>query len=220
MVNNKRKNEKQNHRFVVWIMGIILLAGVGSCKKPKNEMVGIIDDKREIPTLSTEDVSTLISDSGVTKYRITAKQWDMYDKAKEPYWYFPLGLFVEKFDSLYQTEASIKSDTAYFYKNKRLWKLVGNVNVVNVNDEKFVTELLYWDQRTQRIYSDAFIHIERQDVILEGVGFESNESLTKYTIRTPSGIFPISDKPAVGRDSLSADSAQSTTSTLNPDTIR
>ena len=145
----------------------ILIAGcISSCKKAKNEMVGAFDDKREIPTLSTKDVSTLISDSGVTKYRITAKQWDMYDKAKEPYWYFPEKLFVEKFDSVYATEASIKSDTAYFYKNKRLWHLIGNVFVVNVNDEQFTTDELYWDQRTQRIYSDAFINIERKDVIL------------------------------------------------------
>ncbi len=144
----------------------------------------------------------------------------MYDKAKEPYWYFPEKLFVEKFDSVYATEASIKSDTAYFYKNKRLWHLIGNVFVVNVNDEQFTTDELFWDQRTQRIYSDAFIHIERKDVILEGVGFESNENLTKYTIRTPSGIFPISDKPQVKNDTFAVQTPLSTNHSTKEDTIQ
>ena len=40
------------------------------------------------------------------------------------------------------------------------------------------------------MYSDSFIHIERSDRIIEGYGFESNEQMTDYVIRRPSGIFP------------------------------
>lgn len=185
-------------------VGVILFS-LG-CSGKKEELVGSFDKDQEIPTLRTEDVLMLISDSGITKYRVTAKEWNMFSKAKEPYEYFPRGFFVESFDSLYQTSASIEGDTAYFYKNKKLWHLIGNVRIRNVYDERFTTDELFWDQRTQRIYSDAFIHIEKKDVILEGVGFESNEALTKYTIRVPSGIFPIADKPVLKSDSLETDS--------------
>ena len=37
---------------------------------------------------------------------------------------------------------------------------MGNVHIQNLKGEQFDTELLYWDQRTQRIYSDEFIRIE------------------------------------------------------------
>jgi hypothetical protein len=35
--------------------------------------------------------------------------------------------------------------------------------------------------------------VERADRTIEGYGFVSNESMTSYTIRHPSGIFPTSD---------------------------
>ena len=57
-------------------------------------------------------------------------------------------------------------------------------------NEKFLTNQLYWDQRQHKLYSDSFIHIERPDKVLEGYGFDSNEQLTRYTIRKVSGIFP------------------------------
>lgn len=183
---------KSNYIFFLLLNLIGIMIG---CKETKKDLISSFENHQEIPTLSTDDVSTLVSDSGVTKYRITAPKWIMYDKSAEPYWYFPASIFVEKFDSLYQAEASIASDTAYFYKNKKLWHLIGNVKIKNEFDERFETEELFWDQRSQRIYSDLFIRIEKKDVIIEGNGFESNESITKYTIRTPSGIFPIQDKP-------------------------
>lgn len=185
---------------------LLLFLIFSSCGKKKNEMVSSFDQPQEIPTLRTEGVSTLISDSGVTKYRIVAAEWDVYEKAKEPYWYFPKKLYVEKFDSLYQTDASIESDTAYFFKNKKLWRLVGNVKIRNMQNERFETQEMFWDQRTQRIYSDAFIHIEKADVIIEGFGFESNESITKYTIRNTSAIIPIKDTQPIRSDSIPVDS--------------
>jgi hypothetical protein len=63
----------------------------------------------------------------------------------------------------------------------------------NVAGDKFLTQQLYWDQTRRKLYSDSFIHIERSDRIIEGYGFESNDALTEYTIRKPSGIFPTGD---------------------------
>ena len=40
---------------------------------------------------------------------------------------------------------------------------MGNVHIQNLKGEQFDTELLYWDQRAQRIYSDEFIRIEQPD---------------------------------------------------------
>lgn len=193
-----------------FFMPLLLVAGflafLAGCSKPKNEIVDSFGSRAEMPSLHSEGVSTLISDSGVTKYRITAAQWDMFEKVDEPRWYFPKGIFVEKFDSVYQTEASIKGDTAYFFKNKKLWHLIGNVEIYNQAGDRFETEELFWDQRMQKIYSDKFIHIEKKDVTLEGIGFESNESMSKYTIRTPSGIFPVQTVRPVPADSLVSDS--------------
>ena len=116
---------------------------------------------------------------------------------------FERGLFG-KVDSIFQVEASIKADTAYFFNKEELWKLMGNVHIQNLKGEQFDTELLYWDQRTQRIYSDEFIRIEQPDRIITGHGFESNQQMTVYTIRKPEGIFYV-DEEAAAADSLQTD---------------
>lgn len=83
-------------------------------------------------TLRTTDYTTQFSDSGITRYRAIAKEFLKFDKAKEPFSYFPEGIYVEKFDTLFNIEASLKADTAYNYEKKGLWKLIGNVRVENL----------------------------------------------------------------------------------------
>ena len=202
--NNKKQNRfSATHVFIivsVLFSGLLVFSG---CGKSKTEVESLEIDPEKIVSMRTLDVNTLISDSGVTKYRITAKDWIIFDRAKNPYWFFPEKLHLEKFDSIYQVEASIDADTAYYFKNEKLWHLIGNVKVVNVDDEKFETEELFWDQRKQKIYSDKFIHIEQKDLIIEGVGFDSNESMTKYSIRNTSGIIPMTDALPPATDSVS-----------------
>lgn len=199
------EQEYSDRRFIAvsrWGIATFLaltLLGAG-CSGSKNEMVKGFDNVAEVPTLRTLDVMTLISDSGVTRYRIKAPEWLIYENAQEPYWYFPRGLHVEKFDSVFATEALIQGDTATYFKNKQLWRLDKNVRIENMKEETFLTSQIFWDQRKREIYSDSFIHIETPDEVIEGYGFTSNEQMTRYKIRRTSGIFPIK------RDSVAADS--------------
>ena len=112
--------------FVVVVMLLLFSA---SCSKEHKEVVDVEFDPDKTYTMKATDVSSLISDSGITRYRLKAKEWQIYGKAAEPHWYFPEGIYVEKFDTLFQTEASIKADTAYYYDKKGLWELIGNVEV-------------------------------------------------------------------------------------------
>ena len=65
---------------------------------------------------------------------------------------------------------------------------------MNRQGEKFETPKMMWDQQTHRVYSDTSIHITRENSIIEGVGFDSNEQMTQYTILNPTGVFPIKDE--------------------------
>ncbi len=172
----------------------------GGCSRPKNEVVDSVDDVAEIPTLRTLDVETLISDSGVIRYRIKAPEWLVYEKAAEPYWHFPRKLYVEKFDSLLNPEALIQSDTAIYYNKLQLWRLDKNVRIENQEGDIFLTEQIFWDQRKREIYSDSFIRIETPNQVIEGHGFTSNEQMTRYTIHKTSGLFPIKQDSVTRND--------------------
>lgn len=52
-------------------------------------MVDVEFDPDKTYTMKATDVSSLISDSGITRYRLKAKEWQIYGKAAEPHWYFP-----------------------------------------------------------------------------------------------------------------------------------
>ena len=105
-------------------------------------------------------------------------------------------MYLEQFDSGHHVEASIKADTAYYFDKQKLWKLIGNVDIENRKGEKFNTELLYWNQATERIYSDKFIRIEQPDRIVTGHGFDSNQQMTAWEIHNMEGIFYIDDEDA------------------------
>ena len=130
----------------------------------------------------------------------------IYDRKNPPYWAFEKVIYLEKFDSLFHTEASIKADTAYYYNKKELWKLIGNVHIQNLKGEKFDTELLYWDQNKKRVYSDQRVRIEQPDQIIYAIGFESNEQLTKYRFFKTEGIFYVDEDSVTPSDTLKTDS--------------
>ena len=194
----------KNASITIVFGAMVMLLLFSSCSGKKKELGDAITERDSLPVMDTRGVTTLVSDSGVTRYRINTEEWLVFDRKNPPYWAFEKGVYLEKFDSIFQVEASIKADTAYFFNKEELWKLMGNVHIQNLKGEQFDTELLYWDQRTQRIYSDEFIRIEQPDRIITGHGFESNQQMTVYTIRKPEGIFYV-DEEAAAADSLQTD---------------
>lgn len=141
-----------------------------------------------------------LSDSGMIRYKIITAEWLIYSHRNPPFWAFEKGIYLEKFDSLFHVDASIKADTAYYYEPKKLWELRGNVHIQSQRGDKFDTELMFWDQDKEKIYSDKFIRIEQIDKVLTGYGFESNQQMTEYQIYNNTGIFTVEDN-AVQADS-------------------
>ncbi len=169
------------------IAAILLVAVilVSSCSGDKKEVVGAFSDETEVPTIKTLDVNSLYSDSGVPRYRMIAKEWLMYEKSRDPYWLFPQGLYVEKFDSLLKPEAYVQCDTACFYKNKDLWELTGNVEVKNLNGRRLFTQKLFWDRLKKKIYSAVEVLVEDEDgtFMESGKGFDSDERMENFIFR-------------------------------------
>lgn len=165
-----------------------------ACRHSEVLQADVSMPREQIPALVTDTISTLISDSGITRYRIEAPQWLIYDKTDPPYQEFPKGIYLEQFDLDLSVQASLKADYAYYDEKAQRWRLTGNVHALNRKGEQFDTPELNWDQQTHRVYSDSVIHITREKSIIEGVGFDSNEEMSKYTILHPTGVFPIEDE--------------------------
>lgn len=166
---------------------------VTSCNSAKEESV-IIENRDSMAVMSTYGVSTIISDSGRISYRIDAEEWLIFDRRQPPYWAFEKGVYLEKYDYGMNVEATIKCDTAYYYSEQKLWKLIGNVDIRNPKNERFYTDLMYWNQEEERIYSDAYIKIEQEEQTTEGIGFSSNQNMTQWEIKNTKGIYTIKEE--------------------------
>ncbi len=175
---------------VAFFVTVILFLPL-SCKREKTDILPNFNSRDSGPGMRAESIVTLISDSGRIRYKVITASWLIYDQLPDPYWFFPEKIYFERFDDSLRIESIVRSDTARYYTKRKLWELKNNVQVMNLAGEKFETPLLYWDQNLHKIYSDSFIRIEQQDWISTGIGFESNESMTKYSILNSQGNFPI-----------------------------
>lgn len=179
-------------RITFVVLLVLLCMIIVSCgKEDKRHRADAITNRASMPALEAYDVSTLISDSGITRYRMTAPKWLVFDKADTPYWEFPEGVYLEKFNLQLKADATVEADYAYYNEPAQRWTLIGNVKALNLEGERFETPLLYWDQKSEKVYSDSSIVIIRDQSIITGVGFVSNQEMTKYTIKRPTGVFPI-----------------------------
>ena len=185
-----------------------------ACSGKDKDLAEAITERDSLPSMKSLGVTTFISDSGITRYKIIAEEWCIFAKKEPPYWAFEKGVYLEKFDSLFRIDASIKADTAYYYEKKKLWELRTNVSIRNLKGDKFDTELLFWDEKKEEIYSDKYIRIEQEDKTITGYGFESNQELTEYTIKNTTGIFTVENNASntnnVVTDSTKTDSIQPT----------
>ena len=164
-----------------------------ACGGPKVQQNAESKDRKECAVLTTDSVVTLISDSGVTRYRIETPRWASYDQLDPPCQEFPYGIYLDQFDEDLNVRASLKADYAYYNETLQIWSLVGNVHAMNRKGEKFDTPRLNWNQKDHRVSSDTTICITREKSIIEGIGFESNEEMSNYTILKPTGVFPIDE---------------------------
>lgn len=178
-------------RLLLPITLLALPAIVISCDQDdtKSYMPNITDPAKT-PTMSTRGVSTLISDSGYTKYHITTDIWNIYDELEDPLWTFPTGVQLVNFDQMGRVAANLTCDSATYYSKRRLWRLDGHIVMVNALKDTFLTQQLFWDQNRAEVYSDSFIHITKAKYIIEGYGFTSNQTMTAYNVNRPTAIIP------------------------------
>ena len=209
-LNKNHKTYLKSQNITAAFLAAVMFVLFPACSGKNKNLAEAISENDTLPSMTSLGVTTLISDSGITRYKIVAEEWLIHDKKNPPYWAFEKGVYLEKFDTLFRIDASIKADTAYYYDKKKLWELKGNVQILSQRGDKFQTELLFWDEKKEKVYSDKYIQIEQEDKVLRGYGFESNQDLTEYEIKNTTGIFTIEDvapaTPPQPADSLKNDS--------------
>ena len=185
---------------------LVLLCMLSACtKKDVRHRAGAIADRAAMPALEGMDVTTLISDSGVIRYKIITEEWRVFDKTNPPRWEFPKGIFIERYDDKFKVNLHITADSAWLY-DQNLWKLRGHIELDDqAAQTHMTTEELFWNMRTGELSSDVYTKLIEPEQEIEGNWFRAtllNKRLTHYHIRQSKGFLPMND--AFGNNSAPA----------------
>ena len=176
-------------RKLLHTIAILAIALLAACAEEKEHIAPAIKPRDSVAVMVSYGVNTLISDSGVIKYRIVAEQWEVNQQRQPSRWIFEKGLLLENFDLAMHVLSFIQCDTAYYYDVERLWELHGRVRILTKNGLRFSSEELFWDENRHEIYSNKFSHLITPDKELQGNRFRSDEKMTKYSVRNTKGYF-------------------------------
>ncbi len=165
--------------------------------------------------MRSKGINSLISDSGVLRYKLIAEEWDIYTNTTPSTWKFMKGLLMQRFDRSFQIDLYVLADTAYLHQ-QRTWELRGRVLVKNTDGTIFKTDELFWDMADHVMWNNEYMHVITPERELEGTNFRSNEAMTDYLVTNSVGRFPVSDAEG---DANEEEETPETADTLAPDEL-
>jgi len=205
----------------VALLGCLMLSLIG-CNEVTEHTAPAILERDSVSMMTSYGVNTLISDSGIIKYKIVTERWDVNVVRDPSRWTFEKGIFFEQFDEKFHVEAYVQADTAWYYDQKKLWHLRGRVRIRNVNGLIYESEELFWDGLRHELYSNVFSKVTTPERTLQGTYFLSDEHMAHYTVSNSKGSFRAEDM--TGEDEQNAAPAdttqQQTEPVLRPQTVK
>ena len=166
---------------VLLILSLLLCACVQKVDRSK-----IILSSEESPVQVTENYSMLHSDTQRIQVRIKAERIEAYINDKKDEIHFPKGFNLHRF--IEGKEAgSLRCDYARQDRKEDKVYLEGDVQGMQGDTLQFFTESLVWDKKRRTFSSESYVRILRQNQVITGIGFTSDEDLTNWEIENPHG---------------------------------
>ena len=160
-----------------------------ACEDQHEHTAPAIHARDSVAVMVSYGVNTLISDSGVAKYRIVTEQCDVNTNLNPSRWLFNKGIFLQQFDEKFHVQAYIQCDTAYYYDQLKLWELRSRVRILTKDGLRFSSNQLFWDENKHELYSHVFSRLVTPERTLQGAYFRSDEKMTKYYVSNTKGSF-------------------------------
>ncbi|MGI6222860.1 MAG: LPS export ABC transporter periplasmic protein LptC [Prevotella sp.] len=188
-----------------------------SCQEQVEHTAPAIHARDSVPLMKSYGVNTLISDSGVIKYRIVTEQWIVNPNLNPSRYIFDKGVLLTQFDEKFNVNSYIQCDTAFYYDKKKLWELRSRVRILTKSGIRFSSEELFWDENKHELYSNKFSRLITPDRSLQGRYFRSDERMTKYYVSNTSGSFVKGD--ITGGPTTTPTTGQGTTDSIQQPAI-
>jgi LPS export ABC transporter protein LptC len=172
----------------------LVLLAFSSCKNDENVVEEINAPLVNYPLNEQRHANIIYSDSGINILEIDAALVQDYGNMEPPYVFFGGGLTVRFYNGPEMSSTVMTADTAHQDKKSDLWAIGGNVIVRNGKGERMLTELLFWDKKEERLYTDKKVTIETEGQLITGLGFEADQEFNNYRIFKVQGEITVDDE--------------------------
>ncbi len=149
-------------------------------------------------TQQCDTLTMVYTKNGRKDYRFLTPLMERYELARDPYMEFRYGVNIITFDSLGGDASSLRADYAIYYEKRELWEARGNVVATGEGGRTLYTQQLFWDQKTDKVYSNVDCKVVDGDDVIVGEGFESDSQFHNWVIRENEGRLWVDTEEAQG----------------------
>lgn len=185
-MNNICLKLEQTTSVLKWFVLFFLLI-FSSCKTDLSKIIPP-EDINTLPQLSISNFKAQYKIGNSLKAEAFAPLMNKYTIQKNTV-EFPDGVNVKFFDESFHVTTSLKCDEAINYPQQELWRFSGNVVIESLQGGTLSTQELYFDQKSQKIYSVKYVEVaDPQGSVIRGKGgFEANYDFTVYEFKNVDG---------------------------------
>lgn len=174
--------------YISFVVGLLLMAG--GCSEPVEHTAPAVRDKDSVAMMVTYGVNSIVSDSGVPRYRIITERWEVNMTVNRQMNRFLKGAFLLIYDDKFGVAGTVQADTAYYYIKEKLWELRGRVRTHFMNpDRTYRSEELFWNMDKHEYYGNRPFKVVTPDMAIDGDRFTCDEKMTKYHVWNTNGEF-------------------------------
>lgn len=172
-------------KYISVLYFILLVMLLSSCYDKFKPMQTNINSENS-PAQESWNSTVIFSDSGKTRAVLKAGHISVY--SNRSYTLIDSGAKVDFFknDKIVSTLTGKRGKVDDKTKDIEIYD---SVVVINNEGSELRTQKLFWNNATQRVSSDEFVKIKTPSETIEGIGFESDQSLINYKIFKVSGTF-------------------------------
>jgi LPS export ABC transporter protein LptC len=155
-----------------------------SCEQSNIETIRSFSHPQGAPSVKVLNTEIMYSDSAAIQFILKAPELNIYDENKDPYTEFPKGFTITQYNNSKNNISSIlKADYGKYFENKSLWEARQNVIAVTQTGDTLFTDILFWNEEKDIIYSDQFVKIVQKERVISGIGFESDLQMENWEIK-------------------------------------
>ena len=168
------------------LIKLLILTLLFSCENDLEEIDKVIS-RNQTAIEQAKEVVMLYSDSAVVRVQVEGATMLRHLDNKNPRQEFTDGVKVVFFTPNGSVQSTLTAQ--YAVRMEKQDEIIVRDSVVwqSFDGQRLETEELIWEERKEKVHTKKFVKIIKPDEVIYGIGFESNQDFTHWTISAVEG---------------------------------